>query len=135
MLNRVLVPCFQVGLGKVTEYVESSLGSMASGQQIRSLRAQDGSIRTGPEEVMGLASNFYRTLFQQEPPNPRARRCREKVWRYKPTLVQPSMREALLAPCTIAEMQDAMRDIDGQKCPEEDRLSRAFFTTFWEQIH
>lgn len=51
------------------------------------------------------------------------------------TLVQPSMREALLAPFTVAEMQDAMRDIDVQKWPGEDGLSRAFFTTFWEQVH
>ena len=45
------------------------------------------------------------------------------------------MCEALLAPFTVAEMQDAVREIDGQKCRGEDGLSRAFFTTFWEQIH
>ena len=45
------------------------------------------------------------------------------------------MGEALLAPFTIAKMQDAIRDIDGQKCLGEDGLTRAFFTTFWEQIH
>ena len=96
---------------------------------------QDGSITTGPEEVMDLATHFYRNLFEQEPPDPRARRCREEVWRHMPTLVQPSVGEALLTSFTVTEMQDAVRDIDGQKCPGEDGLSRAFFTTFWEQIH
>ena len=52
-----------------------------------------------------------------------------------PILVQPSIREALLVPFTITEMQDVVRDIDGQKCPGQDGLSKAFFTTFWEQIH
>ena len=65
---------------------------------------------------MDLATDFYKILFQQEPPDPRARRCREEVWRYMPTLVQPSVREALLAEFTVVEMQDAVRDIDGQKC-------------------
>ena len=45
------------------------------------------------------------------------------------------MGENLLAPFTTEEMQDAIMSIDGQKCPGEDGLSRAFFTTFWEQIH
>ena len=43
-------------------------GQRSAGEQLRSLRAQDGGIRTGPEEVMDLATNFYKTLFQQEPP-------------------------------------------------------------------
>ena len=45
------------------------------------------------------------------------------------------MGEALLAPFTMTEMQEAVRDIDGQKYRSEDGLSRAFFTIFWEQIH
>ena len=110
-------------------------GQRSTGEQIRSLRAPDGSIRIGPEQVMDLATDYYRTLFQQEPPDPRARRCMEEVWRHTPTLVQPSMRETLLTPFTITEMQNAVRDIDGQKCPDEDGLSKAFFTTFWEQVH
>ena len=84
---------------------------------------------------MDLATDVYRSLFQQEPADPRARHYKEEVWRHTPTLVQPSMSEALLAPFTVSEMQDAVRDIDGQKCLGEDGLSRAFFTTFWEQIH
>ena len=52
-----------------------------------------------------------------------------------PTLMHPSMRKALLAPFTVTEMQDAVSDIDGQKYPGEDGLSKAFFTTFWDQIH
>ena len=38
-------------------------GQRSAGEQLRSLRAQDGSIRIGPEEVMDLATDFYRTLF------------------------------------------------------------------------
>ena len=110
-------------------------GQRSAGEQICSLRAQYGSIRTELDEVMDVATDFYRSLFQQEPPDPRARCCRKEVWRHIPTLVQPSMSEALLAPFTVLEMQDAVRDIDGQKCPGEDGLSKAFFTTFWEQIH
>ena len=90
-------------------------GQRLAGEQIRSLRAQDGSIRTELDEVMDVAIDFYRSLFQQEPPDPHARRCREEVWRHTPTLVQPSRSEALLAPFTISEMQDAVREIDGQK--------------------
>ena len=40
-----------------------------------------------------------------------------------------------MAPFTTAEMQDALLAIDGQKCPGEDGLSRAFFTSYWDQIH
>ena len=46
------------------------------------------------------------------------------------SIVQLRMGEDLLAPFTTTEMQDAMVVIDGQKCPGEDGLSRAFFTTF-----
>ena len=45
------------------------------------------------------------------------------------------MREALLAPFIVIEMQEVVRDINGQKCLGEDGLSKAFFTTFWEQVH
>ena len=44
------------------------------------------------------------------------------------------MGEALLAPFIVTEMQEAVRDIDGQKCLGEDGLSRAF-TTFSKHIH
>ena len=70
-------------------------GQRSTGEQIRSLKAHDGSIKIGPE-VMDMATDY------------------------------PSMRDALLAPFIIIEMQDTVRDIDGKKCPGEDRLSRAF---------
>ena len=38
-------------------------GQRSAGKQIRSLRAHDDSIRTGPDEVMDLVIDFYRTLF------------------------------------------------------------------------
>ena len=84
---------------------------------------------------MGLATDFYRTLFQQEQLAPRTRRSREEVWRHTPALVQLHMQTALMAPYTTAEMQEALMAIDGQKCPGEDGLSRDFFTSFWDQIH
>ena len=81
---------------------------------------------------MGTATDFYRTLFQQDLPAPRTRRCREEVWRHTPSIVQPSMQTTLMAPFTTIEMQEALMAIDGQKCPGEDGLSRAFFTSFWD---
>ena len=84
---------------------------------------------------MGMATNFYRTLFQQEQQAPRTKRCREEVWRHTSTIVQPSMEEAFVAPFTTTKMQDAVMAIDGQKCPGEDGLSKAFFTSYWDQIH
>ena len=66
------------------------------------------------EWIMGMATDFYRTLFQQEEqPAPRTRRCREEVWRHTSTIVQPSMRMTLVAPFTTTEMQDAVMAIDG----------------------
>ena len=47
-------------------------------------------------------------------------------------MVQPRMGEDLMAPLTTAKMEDVAMAIDGQKCPKEDGLSRAFFTTFWD---
>lgn len=44
------------------------------------------------------------------------------------------MGETLLAPFTIAKMQDVVMLVDRQKCPREDGLSRALFTTYWELI-
>ena len=38
--------------------------SKVSKRQIRSLKAQDGSIRIGLEEVMNMAMDYFRTLFQ-----------------------------------------------------------------------
>ena len=45
------------------------------------------------------------------------------------------MGEALMAPFTTAEMPNEVMAIDGQKCPSEDGISRAFFTTYWDRIH
>ena len=88
-----------------------------------------------PKEVMEMATNNYMTLFQQERPTVRARYYREELWSHTPRLMQPSMGETLLAPFTMTKMQEAVLAIDGQKCPGEHGLSKAFFTTFWEQIH
>ena len=68
------------------------------------------------DAVMGMATDFFRTLFQQEQqPAPRTMRCCEEVWRHTPTIVQPSMMKALVALFTTAEMHDAVMAIDGQK--------------------
>ena len=89
-------------------------GQRSVGEQICSLKVDDGKINTGLEKVMEMAIDYYRTLFQQELLDPRAHhRCREEVWSHTPTLVQPSMGEALLAPFMVTEMQEVVRDIDG----------------------
>ena len=62
-------------------------GQRAAGDQIRSLRLPDGRITSDQEEVMGLATDFYQTLFQQELVALRTRRCREEVWRHTPSIV------------------------------------------------
>ena len=103
-------------------------GQRAAGDQIRSLRTTEGRICLSQDEVMGMATDFYRGLFQMEQPTPRTKRCCEEVWRHTPSIIQPSMRMTLVVPFTIAEMQDALLAIDGQKCPGEDGLSTAFFT-------
>ena len=56
---------------------------------------------------MDMAIDYYKTLFEQEPQDPRARHCREEVWSHIPTLVQPSMGEVLTAPFMVTEMQEA----------------------------
>ena len=38
-------------------------GQRSVGEQIRSLRALDGSIKIGLEEVMDMVTDYYRTLF------------------------------------------------------------------------
>ena len=76
----------------------------STGEQIPILRAQDSSLRTGPEVVMEIATDYYRTLFFQGQPAPWARCCREEVWSHTPSLVQPSMGESLFMPFTTTEM-------------------------------
>ena len=39
-----------------------------------------------------------------------------------------------MAPFTLTKMRAALMAIDGQKCPGEDGLSRAFFTAFWDNL-
>ena len=39
-------------------------GQRSAGEQIPSLKAQDGRFSTGPEEVMELVIDGYKTLFQ-----------------------------------------------------------------------
>ena len=90
----------------------------------------EGRICLSQDDVMGMATDFYRTLFQQEQPTPRTRCCCEEVWRHTRTIVQPNMRSTLVAPFTTVEMQDVVMAINGQKCPGEDGLSRAFFTSY-----
>lgn len=88
-------------------------GQRSAGEQVHSLRSQDGSLRTAPEEVMEIATDYYKTLFQKEQLAPRARRCREEVWRHTPRLVQPRMQETPVAPFTTLEMRDAVMAVDG----------------------
>ena len=63
---------------------------------------------------------------------PRAARCKEQVWSHILTMVSARMRESLMTPFTVQELLDAFTEKDGQKCPEEDGLSSAFFLTFWD---
>ena len=63
-------------------------GQRAAGDQIRSLRTTEDRIITRQEEVMGMATDFYMTLFQQELPAPRTRRCRQEVWRHTPSMLE-----------------------------------------------
>lgn len=63
----------------------------------------------GPEEVMELATDYYKTLFQQKFTDPRAYRCRDEVWSHTSTLIQPSIGEALLTPFIVIEMQRRIR--------------------------
>lgn len=84
--------------------------------QVRNLRTVAGCLCTNQEEVMEIAIEFYRSLFQQEQLVPRTRRCCEEVWRHIPSIVYPRMGKDLLAPFTAAAMQDVVMAINGQKC-------------------
>ena len=59
---------------------------------------------------MGIATDFYQSLFQQEQPAPRTKHCREEVWRHTPSIVQPSMGEELVALFTTAKVDPSRVD-------------------------
>ena len=78
-----------------------------SGDQIRSLRDQYGRTRSSPDEVMELATDFYRQLFQQEAVSARVQCCRQQVWDCIPSLVTEEMGRSLLEPFTEQELAEA----------------------------
>lgn len=107
-------------------------GQRKGGGQIRALRDPTGEVRADPDDVMCLASDFYASLFSDETCTEEVLGARQAVWSCTSSIVTDQMWTALMAPFTEIELAVAFQSQSGQKCPGEDGLSKAFFTTFWD---
>ena len=76
------------------------------GEQVCNLRTVEGRLCIDDEEVdcHGLLPVSFSVRVAYLP----QRHCHEEVWRHTLSIVQPKIGEDLLAPFTIAKMQDAI---------------------------
>ena len=99
---------------------------------VRRLRRQDGSCATEPDEIRGIATEFYRALLSAEEPSPTREESRQTVWMHTRMSVIKEMRGQLLVPFSGPELHDALRAPSRDSCPREDGLLPSFFLRYWE---
>ena len=73
--------CYQARKGGPLE--QGSLGPIIflqlAGEQVHSPRAEEYNLRMGPKEVVGIAINFYREIFQADLLSSCVITCKEQV--------------------------------------------------------
>ena len=98
------------------------------------LRRQDGSCATEPNEIRGIATDFYRALLIAEEASPSREESRQAVWMHTRMLVTDEMRGQLLLPFSGPELHDALCALPRDNCPGEDGLLPSFYLRYWEVL-
>ncbi|MCO5591259.1 hypothetical protein L7F22_045240 [Adiantum nelumboides] len=98
---------------------------------------QDGSdvLHTDPDQVLGIATDFYEDLFTVEIVTVEILKVREQIWSATHSRVTDDMRYQLMAPFTIDELHDAVHSLAPSPCPGDGGLTRGFFVTHWDILH
>ena len=123
----------QVG-DRVTGDFFDTTGPRHARTGVRRLRRPDGSCATAPEEIRGIATDFYRILLSAEEPSTYSEECRQTVWLHTRRVVTAEMRMSLMTPFSEGELLDALRALPRDSCPGEDGLLPSFFMRYWEII-
>lgn len=113
----------------------STFRERTTGSHLRAVRHSDGTIRSQPDEVLSLASNYFEALFVPEVLTPEIRDARADVWSHVPTDVTLDMQRSLLTPFSAQELRVAVSSLDASSCPGDNGLTRQFFLEFWDLLH
>ncbi len=101
---------------------------------LKQLRRYDGTLTKDPEEMLQIATDFYRDLLTAQPVSSETLRKREEVWAAITPTVSEEMRSSLREPFSQEEIAEALHALPVLGCPGEDGLPLAFFLKYWDLI-
>ena len=113
----------------------STFRERPSGSFLRAIRHSDGILYSQPDEVLGLAADYFEELFTPDAITPDIAHARDEVWSHVSSVVTPDMSASLMLPFTDIELRDAVGSLDASSCPGDDGLTRQFFLEYWEILH
>ena len=93
------------------------------------LRAPNGELVTGLEDLETLASTFYRELFTAQPES-----TPEEVLDLVPTRVTDLMNEELDRPFSAQEVEKALFMMGASKAPGPNGFIAGFYQSHWETV-
>jgi hypothetical protein len=96
---------------------------------IKYLKNEDGDIIEDHDQVMGIARDYFQTLFTAEVQDPDPNVLNKVL-----PSVTPEMNEKLLAPYSRDEVKKALFNIGDLKAPGPDGLHAVFYKRFWHII-
>ena len=113
----------------------STFRERPSGSFLRAIRHSDGTLYSQPDEVLGLAADYFEELFTPDALTPDIAHARDEVWSHVSVVVTPDMSASLMLPFTDIELRDAVGALDASSCLGDDGLTCQFFLEYWEILH
>jgi hypothetical protein len=96
---------------------------------IKYLKNEAGDVIEDHDQIMGMAKNYFQTLFTAEVQDPDPNVLNKVL-----PSVTPEMNEKLLAPYSRDEVKMALFNIGDLKAPGPDGLHAVFYKHFWHII-
>ncbi|XP_073362839.1 uncharacterized protein [Aegilops tauschii subsp. strangulata] len=110
-----------------TQYFQKKVCARRARNRIVQLQRQDGSMSLDPEEMAGMATDFYKNLYTSE-----GTIGMEEVLSHIPVRVNGDMNTKLNAPYTNEEIKEALFQMFPTKAPGPDGFPAHFFQRHWE---
>ena len=118
---------------KVNRHFFHSRAPKGGGGHIQGLRKPDGSITEDKDEILHMATQYYRDLLAPMHMQQNTELVERVMACIHPKVTQ-EMEVVLDSPISRLELSEALRDLRRGACPGLDGLSRDFFEIHWETV-
>lgn len=108
---------------RMNKYFFATFRERPSGSYLRAVRHSDGALYSQPDEVLGLAADYFESLFVPDVLTIEIADARDEVWSHVPVVVTLDMSVSLMRPFTDIELRAAVASLDASSCPGDDGLT------------